>query len=277
MTDKQHSTSEPADVLREEAASELESKRYSISELANAAGVSVRTLRYYDQIGLLTPRRKGNDYRVYGDEEVKKLQHILVLRSCGLPLADISSAMRSDGFDLASKLREHLQVLATQMDITARAIETTKRMLEGLEAFDAMSNEERFEQLKKDSVSKFEAEYGEEARALYGDAAIEEANGRLLNMSKLAWDAKEELEQRVRDTLVRAMATGDPASPESRMLAELHAQWIRVHWGEGGYSPEAHRNLVRGYMDDPRFIAYYDTACGEGATGFLRDAVIANI
>ena len=101
---------------------------------------------------------------------------------------------------------------------------------------------------------RFEDEYGEEARALYGDAAIDEANERMLSMSKLAWDKKEELEQLVKDTLVEARATGDVTSPESRMLAEMHAQWIRVHWGDNGYSVEAHRGLVEGYLQDPRFI-----------------------
>lgn len=140
-----------------------------------------------------------------------------------------------------------------------------------------MTDEERFEELKKSSVEQFEDEFGEEARALFGDAAIDEANERMLNMSKLAWDMKEELEQRVKDTLVKAMATEDARSPESRILAEMHAQWIKVHWGDAGYSAEAHRSLVQGYLGDPRFVEYYDSECGKGATEFLRDAVLANI
>ena len=146
-----------------------------------------------------------------------------------------------------------------------------------MEAFRHMNDEERFEQLKKDSVAQFEEEYGAEARELYGDAAIDESNERMLGMSKLAWDAKEELEQRIKDRLVIAMETGDPASSEARMVAEMHAQWIRVHWGEGAYSPEAHVQLAEGYLHDPRFVEYYDGACGEGATEFLRDAIKANM
>lgn len=252
-------------------------KRYSISELAKIAGVSVRTLRYYDQIGLLSPIRQENDYRSYGDAEVHKLQRIMLLRSCGLSLASISSALHSDTFDLVSMLHGHLNALAAQMDITTRAIETTKRVLSGLEAFEAMNDEERFDELKKSSVAQFEDEYGEEARALYGDAVIDAANDRMLNMSKLAWDMKEELEQRVKDTLIKAMATEDVRSPESRMLAEMHAQWIKIHWGDDGYSAEAHRSLAQGYVCDPRFVEYYDSACGKGATEFLRDVVLVNI
>ena len=140
-----------------------------------------------------------------------------------------------------------------------------------------MNDDQRFEKLKRDSVARFEEEYGQEARGLYGDEAIDDANERMLSMSKLAWDMKEELEQRIKDALVDAMATGDPGSPESRMVAEMHARWIQVHWGEGAYTPQAHVQLAEGYLQDPRFVAYYDDACGRGATAFLRDVIVANI
>lgn len=255
----------------------MSEKRYTVSKLAQAAGLSVRTLRYYDQIGLLRPERGANGYRSYGEKEARRLQRIMLLRSCGLPLADIADALETPGFDLEAKLRDHLAELRSQSDKLARAMRITQKAINGLEAFENMNDTERFEQLKKDSVARFEEEYGEESRALYGDNVIDEANERMLSMSKLAWDAKEELEQRVKDALVIAMATDDPTSPESRMCAELHARWIKIHWGENAYTPEAHTQLAESYLKDPRFIAYYDNACGEGATVFLRDAIQANI
>lgn len=96
-------------------------------------------------------------------------------------------------------------------------------------------------------------------------------------MSKTAWDAKEELEQRIKDNLVLAMMTKDPESPESKLVAGMHAQWIKVHWGEKAYSPEAHVSLAEGYLADPRFVEYYDGSCSAGATEFLRDIIKANI
>lgn len=251
--------------------------RYSVSQLAKAAGLSVRTLRYYDEIGLLVPQRAANGYRSYGPEEVHRLQHILLLRSCGLPLADIAEALATPTFDLESHLRGHLLALRRQATELAQTIQVTQQALNGLEEFKTMNDEQRFEKLKQEAVERFEEEYGEESRALYGDEVIDEANERMRSMSKLAWNAKEELEQRIKEVLIAAMATGDPASPEARMCAEMHAQWIRVHWGEGAYTPEAHRALADGYLADPRFIAYYDDACGEGATQFLRDAIHANV
>ena len=250
---------------------------YSISDLAKKSGVSIRTLRYYDQIGLLTPKRKDNGYRCYGQEEVHRLQHIMLLRACDLPLADIAQSLASDDFDLSAKLRAHLADLQHQMNSVAQAIHITQKTIEEMEDFEAMNDDEKFEKLKADAIAANEKEYGKEARSRYGDAAVDEANDNLRAMDKQTWDEKEALEQRIKDKLAAAMTTGDPTSPESQEVARMHAQWITAHWGAKNYSPEAHRGLVEGYLLDPRFIAYYDNACGEGATEFLRDIVLANI
>ncbi len=240
------------------------------------AGVSTRTLRYYDEIGLLVPKRMDNGYRVYDAEDVRALQHIMLLRKCRVPLSGIASALHEPGFEIGRMLSDHLNDLRRQRSKLDEAISMVQRALEGLEAFEAMDDKQRFEQLKRDSVDRFEEEYGEETRERYGDAAIDAANERMLGMSKEAWDAKEELEQRIKENLVKAMDTGDPASALSRMVAEMHAQWIRVHWGEA-YTAEAHRKLAKGYLEDSRFVAYYDDACGKGATEFLCQIIQTNV
>lgn len=251
--------------------------QYSISELAKKSGLSVRTLRYYDQIGLLRPKRKDNGYRCYGQEEVRRLQQIMVLRTCGLPLADIAQSLAHKDFDLKTKLCEHLSDLHVQLETVTSAISATEKTIDELEDFEMMNDDEKFEKLKADAIAAHEKEYGKEARSRYGDAAVDEANENLRAMSKQDWDEKEMLEQRIKDKLVAAMATKDPTSPESQEVAKMHAQWITAHWGAHSYTPDAHRGLVEGYLLDPRFIAYYDSACGEGATEFLRDIVLANI
>lgn len=254
-----------------------DNRTYTTKELADLAGVSSRTLRYYDQIGLLVPARAQNGYRVYNTADMRRLQHILLLRSCGVPLESIEEALDKSDFDLASMLREHLTLLCRQREKLDKTIATAKLAVAGLEDYEKMDDKERFEQIKKQSVADFEEEFGQEARAFYGDEAIDAANERMLNMSKTAWDAKEELEQRIKDNLVLAMMTKDPESPESKLVAGMHAQWIKVHWGEKTYSPEAHVSLAEGYLTDPRFVEYYDGSCGAGATEFLRDIIKANI
>lgn len=70
------------------------------------------------------------------------------------------------------------------------------------------------------------------------------------------------------------MTTGSPDSEEARELARMHRRWITIHWGEG-YEEETYLELVKGYLLDPRFVQYYDSAAGEGATAFLVEAVTA--
>ena len=63
--------------------------------------------------------------------------------------------------------------------------------------------------------------------------------------------------------------------PEAAKLAQMHAQWIRTQWGEGAYSSDAHVALAQSYLEDERFVNYYDSRAGEGATAFLVAAIEA--
>ena len=90
---------------------------YTVAELAGIAGVSSRTLRYYDEIGLLTPSRtKENGYRRYGQDEVDELQHILFYRELGLSLEDIRSILTSRDFDRVAALEDHLRALRNKRE-----------------------------------------------------------------------------------------------------------------------------------------------------------------
>lgn len=250
-------------------------KTYTTKELADLAGVSSRTLRYYDQIGLLVPARAQNGYRVYTTSDMRRLQRILFLRSCGVTLESIEEALDQADFNTASMLRKHLALLCKQREELDKTIAAAQCAVARLEAFENMDDKERFAQIKKQSIVDFEKTFGKEARERYGNRAIDEANERMLNMSKTAWNAKEELEQRIKDNLIVAMRTEDPTSDVSKLVAGMHAQWIKVHWGENAYSPQAHVALVKGYLSNPRFVDYYDGSCGNGATEFLYKIIKA--
>ena len=92
-------------------------------------------------------------------------------------------------------------------------------------------------------------------------------------MSQLEWDTKEELEGAIIVQLKAAMEAGDVAGISASVLCSMHERWIRMHWGDEAYSPEAHASLGMGYLADPRFVEYYDSRAGEGATKFLADAL----
>ena len=125
------------------------------------------------------------------------------------------------------------------------------------------------------AVHANEMSYGKEARERYGDAAVDAANERLLGMSEAEWSAKETLEQAIIEQLKVAVAAGNAMGPEAAKLAQMHARWIRTQWGEGAYSPDAHVALAQSYLEDERFVDYYDLRAGEGATAFLVAAIEA--
>lgn len=127
------------------------------------------------------------------------------------------------------------------------------------------------------SLQRWKDPYEQEARERYGDGAVEASTQRLNAMSPDERRAKDLLEASIKVQLRLAMAHGDVRSERARELAHMHERWIRMHWGDAAYSREAHLGLASGYMGDERFIDYYDSACGDGATAFLVEVLKANL
>ena len=126
------------------------------------------------------------------------------------------------------------------------------------------------------AVRTNEERFGAEARERYGNEAVDAANERILDMDAVSWNDLKELERAVLGQLSIALADGDPHGPEAAKLVAMHRRWVGLHWGT---APEdaAYLRLVQGYLADPRFVAYYDSPCGEGATAFLAKAVEAAV
>lgn len=123
-------------------------------------------------------------------------------------------------------------------------------------------------------AARNETVYGAELRESYGDDVVDAANKKYMGMGEAAHLQADELELAIKEQLRRAMEKGDVEGPEARMLVELHAQWLKMYWPDGLYSPEAHKGLADGYVADERFRAYYEEIA-PGAAQFLRDAVYA--
>ncbi|THF81727.1 MerR family transcriptional regulator [Cohnella fermenti] len=245
---------------------------YTIQKLARMAGVSTRTLRYYDEIGLLKPARlTSSGYRIYGGHELERLQHILFYRELEVDLDTIARIVNADGFDGASALYEHREKLLDRrrrLDVLLDNVEKTIALAEGR---GTMSDAERFEGFKERMIEENEAKYGEEIRRKYGEKAVEESNKKLRGMTKEQHEEAARLAEEIHAALAEAYATGDPASAEAQRVAELHKRWLAFYWAE--YSKEAHAGLARMYVEDERFRAYYDKQT-PGSAEFLRDSIV---
>lgn len=245
---------------------------YTVQKLAKLAGVSTRTLRYYDEIGILKPARiNSSGYRIYGQKEVDRLQQIMFYREMDMSLDDIKRILSSPGFNEADALRDHREKLLEKRRQIEALIENVEKTIAYMEGRIIMSDKEKFEGFKKKMIDENEKKYGKEAREKYGNEAVDESNRKLMNMTQEEYDKAVKLEKEFKDTLAEAFKTGDPAGELAQKAADLHKQWLTFYWNH--YSKEAHAGLAQMYVDDERFKAYYDEK-QPGTAEFLREAIL---
>ena len=245
---------------------------YTVQKLGKMAGISTRTLRYYDEIGILKPSRiNSSGYRIYGQAQVDRLQQILFYRELGLSLESIKDIITAPSFDGKKALREHREKLLEkreQLDLLISNVEKTIALTEGRIT---MLDNEKFEGFKQKLVDDNEQKYGQEIREKYGEEAVNQSNHKLKGMTQEQYEQVTSLGVELNETLQAAFKTGDPAGELAQKAADLHRQWLSFYWDS--YTKEAHVGITQMYVDDERFTAYYDEK-QPGTAVFLRDAVL---
>ena len=245
---------------------------YTIQKLAHLAGISTRTLRYYDQIGLLSPARTNEGgYRIYGTKEVDVLQQILFYKEMGLELARIKEAIQDAEFDSLAALHSHLEKLIEKRRQIDLLIENVKKTIGKEEGKNKMSDREKFEGFKKELVEKNEQKYGKEVREKYGDEVVDQSNAKMMGLTEEQYTHMQELGEKINLLLEEAVKNHEYVEDEiGERVALLHKEWLGYTWQT--YSTQAHRGLVQMYVLDERFKAYYDKNV-EGCAEFLKRAV----
>ncbi len=245
---------------------------YTVQRLSQIANVSPRTLRYYDEIGILKPARiNSSGYRIYGPDEVDRLQQILFYRELGVSLGVIKKIITSPSFNRATALRKHREKLLEKREKLDLLIGNVEKTIASIEGRITMSDQEKFEGLKQKLLEDNEKKYGEEIRKKYGDEAVNKSNEKLKGMSQERYDEAVKLEKEFLELLYAAFKTGDPGSEQAQKAADLHRRWLSCYWDS--YTREAHAGIAQMYVDDERFTAYYDKK-QPGLALFLRDAVL---
>ncbi|WP_099467152.1 MerR family transcriptional regulator [Konateibacter massiliensis] len=245
---------------------------YTVQKLGKLAGVSTRTLRYYDEIDILKPARiNSSGYRIYGQKEVDRLQQIMFYREMGLELSAIKEILQSKDFDEIKALDSHLVKLLAQRQQLELLIKNVHKTIDYKKGMIQMRDSEKFEGFKQKLVDDNEEKYGKEIREKYSDEVVDESNQKMLNMTKEQYEEFEKLGQEILETLEEAFATKDPAGELGQKVAELHRKWLSYTWKE--YTKEAHAGLAQMYVADERFTAYYDKN-QPGLAAFLRDAIL---
>ncbi|HBO36497.1 MAG TPA: MerR family transcriptional regulator [Sphaerochaeta sp.] len=242
---------------------------YTIGEVAQLASVSERTLRYYDELGLVCPKRdRGQLYRLYSKEDLKRLQTVLFYRELDFDLATIKAIMGEPGFSTLQALEDQKQRLLARQSRLESLLHTLETTIAEQRGETTMTDKKRFEGLKKNLIEENEKKFGNEIRARYGEETVAEANARMMGMDEITYNEMQELNTLLLEKLVEAQKSGDCRSPLAGEVARLHKKWLAYTWPT--YNKEAHANLVRMYAEDERFNAYY-----REKAAFLRDAVLA--
>lgn len=243
----------------------------SIQDVARLAGVSSRTLRHYDQIGLLPPSGTGaGGLRYYDDAAIRRLQRILLLRDLGMPLIDIATVL-DEQTDEATALRRHLDQLRAEQDRLARQIASVERTVAALEEGDTI--------MAEDMLDGFDhTQYKDEVVERWGADAYATSDAWWRGLGEEGRRAFTERSKQLAEDWAAAAASGiEPTSDEAQTLAARHAEWLGSIPGtpgsDQGRPPKEYVvGLAEMYVADPRFSANYG---GPEGAELVRDALVA--
>ena len=244
----------------------------TVGEVARLAGISVRTLHHYDEVGLLSPSgRSGAGYRLYSDDDLAMLQQVLFYRELGFSLEEIRHAMADPGFDRLEALASQRRLLAEKAASLHHMIEAVDKAIDGAQKGITMDKEEMFEVFGDFDPAKYEDEVQERWG---GTDAYNESARRTKRYTKDDWARfKAESEQIGTDTAA-LMDAGVPADdPRTMDLAEQARLQIDTWFYP--CSRQTHANLAEMYIADPRFTATYEKI-HTGMAQYWHDAILAN-
>lgn len=239
---------------------------YTVQQLANMSGVTVRTLHHYDEIGLLKPsRRKNNGYRFYEEKDLLKLQQILFFRELDFPLPEIQKIISNPKFDATKALEDHKKLIELKKKKLSGLLETIEKTIKKLKKETTMKDEELYKAFKD-----HDEKYKDEVKERWGNTdAYKQSKVRMAKMTKEDKVALAKNADIWMKNLVENMKYG-PTSPEVQKLIGEHYNSLRTF-----YEPnlEIYRGLANMYVDDSRFTAYYEKYA-RGLALFMKTAML---
>ncbi|MFC2105475.1 MerR family transcriptional regulator [Candidatus Bipolaricaulota bacterium] len=237
-----------------------------MQQLSTLAGVSVRTLHYYDEIGLLSPAaRTESRYRLYGEPELLRLQQVLLYRELEVPLAEIGRILDAPEYDLAGSLRSHRQALVQRMERTHALLVTIDKTLERITEDDMnMTDAGLYEGFPQETIDR----YKREAREMFDPQLVEASEKRARKMSKAAWAALKAEGEAVNQALA-GIIDRDPADSEVQALIARHHATIEPFYHA---TAEIYCGLGSLYVEHPEFRACYEKYA-TGLPEFMHQAM----
>jgi DNA-binding transcriptional MerR regulator len=257
---------------KERKVSHPEGRVYSVGQVAGFAGVTVRTLHHYDEIGLLVPsERTYAGHRRYTGADLDRLQQILFYRELGFPLEEVAVLLDDPDADPRAHLRRQHELLTARIEKLQKMAAAVEHAMEARKMGIDLTPEERFEVFG----DKDPEQYAEEAEQRWGDTeAWAESQRRAARYTKEDWKRIKAEVDDWQERYAALVAAGEQPDGEAAMdLAEEHRQHISRYYFEVPY--EMHRCFAEMYVSDERFKAFYDSQ-RPGLAEHLRAAILAN-
>jgi MerR family transcriptional regulator, thiopeptide resistance regulator len=237
--------------------------RYTVKQLANLAGVTTRTLHYYDEISLLRPTAYGeNGYRYYGDDALLRLQQIMFFRELDFSLEQIRAILDRPDFDLLGGLQAHRKALLEQIDRLNCLVETVDNTMKHIKGELEMSQKDYYkgfdEEKQKQRAQQARERWGDRVKAKDWNAYTRaEKNDILANMHEIS----------------ESIAANMEKGPESAEVQHWIGRWHN-HINTYFYacSLEIFEALGHVYNDDPEFRATYENM-RPGMGAFMEKAM----
>ena len=244
---------------------------HTVGDVAAMAGVTVRTLHHYDEIGLLSPSgRSGAGYRQYETADIERLQRILVYRELGFGLEQIAVLLDGD-VDRVAHLRRQHELLNDRITRLQRMAATVRRTMEAHTMGISLDPHEMLEVFGDHDPT----EHAAEAEQRWGDTdPYRESQRRTSQYSKDDWLRIKAETGANQERVAAALRAGLPADGDEAMdAAEEHRRQLSEWFYDCSY--DMHRGLADMYIADPRFTATYEKVA-PGLAQYLRDAIHAN-
>ena len=240
--------------------------KYTVKQLADLAGISIRTLHHYDEVGVLKPSFVAeNGYRYYEEPEMLKLQQILFFKELEFSLEDILDMLNAPDFDVAKAMEDHKKLLELKRDRLTNLISNVEDTIKTLHDKGNMNTQNLFASFADDQIEAYKAE----AKQRWGhtDAyqqSMERTKHWTKQDSKNATQGWKDLTQQLADTMDQGFD-----SPEFQELMEKQYQSIQQFYD---CSLEMFRNLSDMYVEDPRFRENYEKF-RPGLAKFMQKAI----
>lgn len=243
---------------------------HKVSDFAAKAGVTVRTLHYYDRLGLLRPSgRTVSGYRLYGDRDLARLQQITTLKFIGVPLKQIKTLLDRSNLDLQSTLCLQKRLLAekrNQIDVAIHAIDVVLQSAKAAGTADWQGLKKIIEVMEMQSNSEWTKKYySPEAQAKIAEKAKTWTPELQARISQQWKDLIEEIEA--------AIAKGeDPARPQAQALARRWSDLIKEFTGG---DPEIQKGVNKLYTDQKNWPEGFQKPFSDEVQAFIMKAFAA--